>query len=189
CRPRCVQRRQSPRRRARPGRLLARYGSDPNLRARPGAQACLSLGASKVGFLYRQGFSHLPRGALSNLLALMHDHHAVGKAHDQTDVMLDEQNGCFTSERADQQRRVLGLAMTHALGGLIKHEEARLAGKRDGNFETPLFAVRELGDEPMRLVGETESFEQLVHSPARFSPGCSWPPQLVCRLEYLCGEP
>ena len=61
----------------------------------------------------------------------MHDDDVVGKAHDQPDVVLDQEHGDFRRQRADQRRGIFSIAVAHTLRGLVEHEDSRPGGERD----------------------------------------------------------
>jgi hypothetical protein len=88
----------------------------------------------------------LLRLALRDLLAVVEDRHAVGDAHHDLHVVLDQEDGhvLLLTELGHEGREVRRLLGVHSGGGLVEEQELRLGGERPRDFEAPLVAVGEV---------------------------------------------
>ena len=76
------------------------------------------------------------------LLAELQHHDAVGDAHDQPHVVLDQQHGvAVVADRADQVHQVVLLGRVEAGGRLVEAQQLRVGGQRAGDLQPALVAV------------------------------------------------
>ena len=59
-------------------------------------------------------------------------------------IVLDEQDGDSRIERFEERSHRDALGRREPGHGLIEQEQPRPSGKREGNLETPLIAIREM---------------------------------------------
>ena len=104
------------------------------------------------------------RLAVGDALAVVEHRHPVAEAHDQFDVVLDEQDGdARVADAADAVDQVLPLGRVHAGGRLVEQQQSRLGGQGAGDLHQPLLPVGQAGgrrvrravqaDEPQRVHG------------------------------------
>ena len=119
---------------------------------------------AEVGLDDRRVLLHVVGHAVGDALAVVEHGDPVAQAHDQLDVVLDQQDGdARVADAADAVHEVLALGRVHAGGGLVEQQQARLGGQRAGDLDQPLLAVGQAGgrlvrggveaDQPQRVHG------------------------------------
>jgi hypothetical protein len=113
----------------------------------------------------------LLRGSLRDLLAVVEHRHAVGDAHDDAHVMLDEQHGepLLLAQPADERREVRRLLRVHARRRLVEQEQLRLRRERARDLEAALVAVREVLPDLVVLAAKPRELEQLARTLPRLA--------------------
>ena len=87
----------------------------------------------------------LGRRPLGDLHAVVEHRDAVGDAHHQAHVVLDQQHrDAAVADLADQLHQVDRLARVHPGGRLVEQQQLRLGGEGPGDLEPPLVAVGEV---------------------------------------------
>ena len=92
----------------------------------------------------------------------MHDDHVIGDAHDQLDIVLDQQHRDTAGERLDQRVDLRRLGRRHPLRRLIEHQELGRERHAQRNLDPALVTVGEIAHELVRPVVEPEFLEYLV---------------------------
>ena len=113
----------------------------------------------------------LLRRALRDLLAVVEHRDAVGDAHDDLHVVLDEEHGqaLLLPELGDELGERRGLLRVHARGGLVEQEQLRLGRERAGDLEPALVAVGQVPRE-LRRRGPRGPRSAGARSPGRGTP-------------------
>ena len=98
-------------------------------------------------------------------LAVVEHRHPVADAHDELDVVLDEEDGdAGVADAADALDQVLPLGRVHAGGGLVEQQQARLGGQGAGDLHQPLLPVGQTGGRHVRRAVQADE-PQGVHGP------------------------
>src|SRR5215211_5224751 len=114
---------------------------------RPYASVMLSSSSSigrhsQVGGDHLRVVTHFGGRTLGDLLSELQHHDAVGNAHDQPHVVLDEQDGdAPVAYRPDELEHRLLLRRVEPGGGLVQAQQRRLGGERPCDLQPALFAV------------------------------------------------
>ena len=131
--------------------------------------------------------------ALGDLRAVLEHGDALGHAHDDLHVVLDQEHRHvpLVADAVDERDEVVGLLRVHAGRRLVEQQQLRAQGQRAGHLEPALVAVREVLRE---LVGSRRRTPQnSISSRAVSRASCSsrrWPgvPRMVCQRPPLrCG--
>ena len=106
----------------------------------------------------------LGRRALGDALAVVEHRDALGDAHDDAHLVLDEQDGhaALVAQAADERRRLRRLGGVHAGRRLVEQQQARPRGQGAGDLEPSLVAVGQAGGLDVALAAEPHEGEQLL---------------------------
>ena len=154
---RCCRPARRGRRRAAPARRRSRR-SGP---APPGAR---SRGASPRSPRYASSTAGSPATSSGvprrDHPAEVEDDDAVAHAHDEVDVVLDQQHGAAGGGGVPDQVAERGdVVGAEAAGGLVEQEQARLRDERPGERDLLLLGVGQVADGAVGVTGEVERVE------------------------------
>src|SRR5262252_5154371 len=132
--------------------------------------------------------AHAIGRSLEQLFTLVHDDDVVRQAHDQIDVVLDQKDGDTPHQRFDQDVEFSRFGGRHPLRGLVQHQHPGSKRHADGDLDPALVAMREISNELVRALLQTELLEN--GSRARLRPGQAIQPDeiAVAPFETLTGE-
>ena len=88
---------------------------------------------------------NLGRLAVGDHAALVQHGNAVRQRQHAIDVVLDQQHGVGRGELADQRADHLAVGFGQAGQRFVEQQQLRIGGQRDGDFQQPPLAVREVG--------------------------------------------
>ena len=98
------------------------------------------------------------RAAFGDLLAVVHDHDMVGKAHDEAHVVLDQQDGdAERGDAHDQFGQALGFGVVETGGGFVHQQQARAQREGARDFHQALVAEWQGGG--IMVVGALQAYE------------------------------
>ena len=93
----------------------------------------------------REGRRGPPPAHLRRASSRIHHHDAVDEAHDELDVVLDDQHSdTLAAERAQQVGQRLLVGTTEAGGRFVEHDQCRVGGERASDFQDALPAERQV---------------------------------------------
>ncbi len=125
----------------------------------------MSSGA-QVGLDHFFVLLHVVRRALGDLLAVVEHGDAVAQAHDELDVVLDQQDGAVVvADTVDQLAQHHLLGGVHAGGRLVERDQLRVGGERAGDLQAPLVAVGQCARLVVGVAPDAHVFQQLLRAP------------------------
>ena len=89
----------------------------------------------------------------------MQDRDAVGNAHHELHLVLDDEDGPPLGEGADEHHGRVRLLGAHARRRLVEEEQGRLGREGDGDLEVTLLAMGEKGGHALGLLAEAHRIE------------------------------
>ena len=127
---------------------------------------------------------HLRGRPFCDLASVIEDRDAVGQAHHEADVVLDEDDrrAETTTNRADELRHLRLVLHGHAGERLVEEEEVRLGDCSAREFDALLNAVRQRADQAIAIGLQVKQIERFVGPAARlgyFGTGAADPQNLL----------
>ncbi len=102
------------------------------------------------------------RRAVGNDAALMHGRDAVGEAHHDAHVVLDDQqrDAALLGGRSRRGDRGVGFRLAHARDGLVEQQQAGADGQRSRHVDALLDAERQLGRQLVLEFAQVQGIQQ-----------------------------
>src|SRR5215467_11773331 len=132
--------------------------------------------------------AHASGRPLEQLFTLVHHNDMVRQAHDQIDVVLDQEDGDAAHQGFDQRVEFSRFGRRHPLRGLVKHQQSGSERHADGDLDPALIAMRQVSDEVVRALLQPELLENRASAHLRLDQAIQPNEIAAAGFETLAGE-
>ena len=117
-----------------------------------------------------RGSRRTSAGAPSAILIMVENDHTVPNVHEQTHVVLNQDNGnAIRSDPADETVQVRRLGRVHSSNGFIEEQKLGACHQGPRDLDTPLQAVRQRSRRYSRLSPQANITNDLLRVVQRFA--------------------